>query len=193
MVSLIWGVCYAVISVFVLIEAVSRMRTYLQAKKYGILKAHVPTNALVITLCIVGILFIALLALIVEGEKAKQELLALGIQYSSYSELYSNPDIQGKYLLEAAKKVRQSVYLPPAILISIAYYVLVVLKRTLYITEAGLFARKLDAPVEISALRRGNKIDIYLKADTAHFKTLFSLDSTSKNLATLGRFIEWDD
>ena len=193
LVNYIWGVCYAIMGVFVLIEAVSRLRTYLKAKEYGILKAHVPTNSLVVTLCIVGILIIALLAIMVEGNNAKKELSAWGIQYNSYSDLYAHPDINSDHLLKMAKRVRRLAYFPPGICITIVYYILVGLRRTLYITEAGLFARKLDAPVEISALRRGEMIDIYLKEDTAHFKVLFNLNSNPKNLAALGRFIEWKE
>lgn len=194
LVNFIWGVGYAVLGVLALIEAVSRIRTYLQAKKYGILKAHIPANSLVITICIVALLFIAFLAMIVQGNSAKQELAALGIQYDSYAELYSIPDIHSNdHLYSTVKKVRELAFFPPAIWITIIYYILVGFKRTLYITEAGLFARKIDTPIEISALRRGDMIDIYLKEDTAHFKTLFSLNSSPKNLAALGKFIDWND
>lgn len=68
-------------------------------------------------------------------------------------------------------------------------------KNTEYLkhTLSGLFARKLDPPVDIPALQCGDNIDVFLKADIAHIKALSSLNMTSKNLAALGIFIKWND
>lgn len=190
---------------------VKTIRTRARAKKSGLIKTYIYPAVLIVMLCCCTILATIAFTSFNQAAQAKKsstewEQLRSVENEDYYLDYYNellakNGGTQitdfGKYtefqIKTYSNRARSFTDASIWTLYLIVMLLVFGLEKVFYITEAGCVTQILKEPEEIIAQRRDDKIDLYFKSVTDREKPLISFKATPKNLADLGRFIEWDD
>lgn len=200
-------VCWTAVAFSIIRESVMVVRTFVMARKDGILKTCInPIGAavsIVVVVLLVGVMcYFFGQASSAHGSMEEWKQLR-GTEYAEfykdyYNENYGNGATQitdfDKYVEQQISIFKRHFNNNTYIGITMAIFALdaflVGLSKVFYITRSGCCTRVVNKPQEITGECMRGRIRLYLKENPKVNNLLIGFKATAENLALLGRFIE---
>lgn len=209
--TIIRVICWAFTCFWIIRTVIDTVRTYLRAKRDGIIKICINPRAALIVLIAFGIMLTGIYIAFgkaSDAQKSKEQWEQMrDTEYSEYYMEYYNEQFaksSGTRITDFGKFVEQQIrayssrsylftYTGAASAVMALFLLLSGFEKVFYITENGCISRLLKEPEALTAECYGGKIKFYFKSVPDRAKPLISFKATAENLAALGGFIEKEE
>lgn len=202
-------ICWTVVVFSIIRESVMIVRTFIRARRDGILKVCINPVGAVVSIVTVGLLVGVMCVFFSQASLARNSMeewkQLRGTEYAEYYKDYYNEmyyENGATQITDFDKYVEQQIsafkrdfnnnaYIGITMaILALDAFLITLSSKVFYITQTGCISRLLKKPEEIIGEYTRGRIRLYLKEDPKENNLLISFKATAENLMLLGKFIE---